>query len=378
MRREIRYPIQSSPTHKSSSSLRFEDAHTDLIRLRFDSKRRIANVFIVLERSSKTRDYEAMCRTCECLGVQNVWILEHPPPRKLEECESAAERSLLEETFTLPRAGFGIFKKARKFLTVRYFRSAGDFVDACKEEGLEIWCTHGLRRDEYNFDFAEAYGVSASIWGGSDNDGDGSPIVSVQDLTAADLPERVAVVFCMDANGFAREVASAATTHVRYRTSPAMAASVSLNPTVTGALVTNRLADLKRRRVRSGDPTGAGGPLAAASAVVRGILRALGLGNEPKPSVSAAGGRSTVRGDLGRAAKRKLRERWYNALARNEMKRLEYMEFVDRPPKPFGDLRPPEVFRKPRIDPEIAKRIKVREQQAGFTLSEDPAGCDGN
>ena len=110
-----------------------------MIRLRFDSKRRIANVFIVLERSSKTRDYEAMCRTCECLGVQNVWILEHPPPRKLEECESAAERSLLEETFTLPRAGFGIFKKARKFLTVRYFRSAGDFVDA-------IWKTNDALR----------------------------------------------------------------------------------------------------------------------------------------------------------------------------------------------------------------------------------------
>lgn len=54
--------------------------------------RRLQNVVVVLERSSSTRHYEAVCRTCECLGVQNVWCLEHPPPQQLEKCETEQVR----------------------------------------------------------------------------------------------------------------------------------------------------------------------------------------------------------------------------------------------------------------------------------------------
>ena len=113
----------------------------------FLEPRRLKDVVVVLERSSTARHYEAVCRTCECLGVQNVWILEHPPPRKLEECPTREAAEKLEESFKLPKPGSGIFKKARKFLSVRHFNRTRDLMDACKEEGLDVSVRHNIEKD---------------------------------------------------------------------------------------------------------------------------------------------------------------------------------------------------------------------------------------
>ena len=51
-------------------------------------QRRIKDVIVVLGRSSPTRDCEAVVRTCECLGTQRVWLLEHPPPEDAAKCKT--------------------------------------------------------------------------------------------------------------------------------------------------------------------------------------------------------------------------------------------------------------------------------------------------
>ena len=83
-----------------------------------------------------------MCRTCECLGLQNVWILDHPPPEQVERCETSEDLASLEKTFALPNSGKGICK-VMKYLTWRRFRSIAAFHEECKQQKLEVRLREG-------------------------------------------------------------------------------------------------------------------------------------------------------------------------------------------------------------------------------------------
>ncbi|QDZ21685.1 hypothetical protein HOP50_06g42280 [Chloropicon primus] len=318
-------------------------------------QRRLKDVVVVLGRSSTARHYEAVCRTCECLGVQNVWILEHPPPRKLEECPTREAAEQLEESFQLPNAGSGIFKKARKFLSVRRFKRTRDLMDACKEEGLDVWCVHGLAREEYSFDFAEAYGCEDLFEGHGGGESSRS-LRRLQGMAPRDVPKRVALVFCTDENGFSRELMEGCAEHVTYETK----AGTSLHISVSSALVIHRVIHLKRQKGPGVLQRVLGWVAGGAHGGDRGEYRYT-------YAFSERDWEEMHKGDLDEGTKLELRRKWFKLLAKTEVRNEEYCKYLKNPVKPFGDLRHPNQFREARIPPKMQKRLAAREEKAGFT-----------
>lgn len=224
---------------------------------------------------------------------------------------------------------------------MRRFKHSSDFLATCESENLEVWCAHSLARDEYNFDYVGAYGCEDVI----------RDMSRVQDLGPRDVPRRVALVFCMDENGFSREVIRRSSRHLTYGTG----SGVSLDISVGAALVIHRVIHLKRQK-RDGLRD-------------RIVDLATGRGREDfKYVYSFPEGKldRMHRGDLDGKALVQLRERWFRILAKTEYRHEEYKKYIRRPLEPFGDLRPPDQFRQGRICPRIKKRNAAREQQAGF------------
>ena len=158
---------RSATATGDADTLDLDDGSAENRRLRRAEtvlQRRVGSVVVVLERSTATRDYEAIVRTVECLGIQNVVLIEHPEP-------AAADGSAGPSTTTLPSAGHGIFKKASRYLTLVRYDSASAFVRAAKKDGLAIWLVHCSSR-------------------GSSPGARTSDSVSVQSLARGAIPKR--------------------------------------------------------------------------------------------------------------------------------------------------------------------------------------------
>lgn len=85
--------------------------------------RRTTRISLVLDRCYDIHNIQAVLRTAECLGVQNVWIVEPVETRG-------------EMKATNPSTKGNHF-----FLTIRRFKTSIECVDALKAEGIKIWVT---------------------------------------------------------------------------------------------------------------------------------------------------------------------------------------------------------------------------------------------
>jgi tRNA(Leu) C34 or U34 (ribose-2'-O)-methylase TrmL len=63
-----------------------------------------------------------------------------------------------------------------------------------------------------------------------------------------------------------------------------------------------------------------------------------------------------ARGDLGEAERASLRAQWYERLARSEEQRAAHAAWLDAPPEPEPDTRPPDELRRPRMKKRIARK----------------------
>lgn len=142
-------------------------------------RRRCTRIVAVLERCSENRNHEAVLRTCECLGVQHVWIVEpsekkKPNGRNLDANQKAEKQCKREKLTGL--AGIGVAKQAYRWLTVKSFQSTSDCISALQDGGYEIWATD----------------VS-------------SVAECLETATLEPLPKRIAVVFGREATGVSPE-----------------------------------------------------------------------------------------------------------------------------------------------------------------------------
>ena len=157
--------------------------------------------------------------------------------------------------------------------------------------------------------------------------GAGGAMVQVQSLRPKDVPRRVALVFCMDENGFAREVVEASSKHIAYRTT----SGISLHISVSAALVAHRVCHLKKIDRRNRRRT----------SVLRRALDWVTLREPKEPlrsytySFSEEDSRELQRGDLDARSALDLRRRWFSLLAKGrEYKSQEYEQYLLRPPEP--------------------------------------------
>jgi len=181
-------------------------------------------------------------------------------------------------------------------------------------------------------------------------------VTKVQDLRCGDLlplRRKIALVICVDRNGFERSVLQACSRHLAYGTA---APDVSLSPSIAAALVINRVAHLRRQCHRDRP---------SFLDRIRGA-RGDGQGGTFTYTHSREDASALFQGNLDKETAMKLRKKWIGHLARNNPTKQElYGKYVARPVQPFGDLRPPEAFRKPRIPPNFSKKISKTTEDEG-------------
>lgn len=72
--------------------------------------RRTRRLVVVLEKSRESRDHEALLRTCECLGIQHVFIIVHAGEQVSRQAVPA--KKLRAKDRRGPWVGSGILKKS--------------------------------------------------------------------------------------------------------------------------------------------------------------------------------------------------------------------------------------------------------------------------
>lgn len=107
-------------------------------------RRRCTRIVAVLERCSESRNHEAVLRTCECLGVQHVWIVEPSEKKKPNgrnpDSKQKEDKKCKREKLT-GLAGIGVARQTYRWLTVKSFQTTSDCISALKDGGYDIWAT---------------------------------------------------------------------------------------------------------------------------------------------------------------------------------------------------------------------------------------------
>ncbi len=155
---------------------------------------RTSRIVLVMERPWNDDNVMAVLRTAESFGVQHVWMIRHPGKRAREK----SHRS--------------VTKGSHLWLTRRTFHSVDEFLDAAREDGLQIWAT----------DLAP----------GADALDDPSVL--------RPFPERVAVVVGQELQGVAPKILAAADRRIFV---PMRGFTESFNLSVAAALVLQRCFD---------------------------------------------------------------------------------------------------------------------------------------
>eukprot|EP00928_Gymnodinium_smaydae_P048435 TRINITY_DN32385_c0_g1_i1.p1 TRINITY_DN32385_c0_g1~~TRINITY_DN32385_c0_g1_i1.p1 ORF type:complete len:565 (-),score=150.73 TRINITY_DN32385_c0_g1_i1:83-1777(-) len=132
-------------------------------------QRRTSRLIVVLEPTLDARDHSAVLRTCECLGVQHVWLVQEAEVRRGKgTVKQRARRQRREAELAAMRAAMGgagaekdaevspsdptgdaaaetlptskVSRQATEWLTVRTFASSADCAEALKEEtDIDVW-----------------------------------------------------------------------------------------------------------------------------------------------------------------------------------------------------------------------------------------------
>lgn len=306
--------------HEGQAPRRLRKAETVL-------RRRTSRIIVVLEGSYDLHNQAAVCRTCDCLGIQNVWIVgghrvsseeapklpkQHPPTRRARQ-----EAALRRENEAVMRARVGelcgggsamvhaasseasearrrpdglsrkIAKEAGEWLTLRQFDSSAECIGALRASQYEVWVTALSQH---------AIALDAAV------------------LHVPPSPTKVAVVFGREADGVSAEMVAAADKLVYF---PLHGFSESLNLSVSAALI------------------------------LQTIL-------QKEPSLRSA------MSDEDRAS---LRREWFVRLAKSPEQRDIFPRWAgaDTPPEPFDDLRRADETRAAgdnRIPPKIRRKLQ--------------------
>lgn len=179
-------PSSEAPPHGVEAPRRLRRAEHIL-------SQRTGRILLVLERCIDNLNQHAILRTAECLGVQNVWLVNPPDQRKKNEG--------LNRNVTM---------KADDWLTIRTFHTTRECIDALREDRREIWATDLC---------AEAVCLDESAGG-------------------LELPQRVAIIAGREGDGVSEEMLKEADRRVYL---PMYGFTDSFNLSVAMALLVQRL-----------------------------------------------------------------------------------------------------------------------------------------
>lgn len=206
-----------------------------LLRAECILSKRTSRFLLVIETIQDANNYQALLRTADSFGVQNVWIVESGIPRKHEQkqthvdavSEASAAAAAAAASSPSPEAGASssalaavsshdttgtVSMAAGRWLTLRRFTSTADCIAALRADGREIWVT-ALSQGCVPFDSAHCH----------------------------PLPDRLAIVLGRELDGVSQEMIAAASRAVFLKMS---GFSESFNVSVAGALALQRLFDL--------------------------------------------------------------------------------------------------------------------------------------
>jgi len=236
-----------------------------LLRAEAVLARRTSRLLLVLETLQDANNYAALLRTADSFGIQHVWVViessnkmknedraraehdeenggaedddddvdadvqaaqeasagqfgssttapskPHAMPKKME----ASERRRLDTTGTITMG-------AGRWLSLRYFTSTCDCIDALRADGRDIWVST-LRNDAQVFD---------------------------RHFPASAIPDKVALVVGREIDGVSPEFCEAASRAIFL---PMIGFSESFNVSVAGALLCQRMMDLLPNDARFG------------------------------------------------------------------------------------------------------------------------------
>lgn len=142
-----------------------------------------------------------MLRTCECLGIQNVWLIG--PTTEASVPEASIPNSPAGSRSPSRASGESPVRDPACWLSLRRFQSGSECVSALREDQREIWATDLSQTAERLDLVLQQCGVSGRESGGTVNGG--SNEISSQ------MPARLAVVLGgSEAEGVSRELLVAA------------------------------------------------------------------------------------------------------------------------------------------------------------------------
>ena len=175
-----------------------EDSPERLRRAEAVLARRTGRVVLVLEQPWNDKNVQAVLRTAESFGVQNIWTVRHPQG--------------------LRRVKRAVTGGGHDWLSLRSFEDTDELLAALREVGCAIWATD----------------LSPSA----------EPVVSAADLQP--VPERVALVVGREVDGVSEALLAAADRRLYL---PMKGFTESFNLSVASALLLQRLFDADPRLV---------------------------------------------------------------------------------------------------------------------------------
>ena len=202
-----------------------------LLRAECILSKRTSRFLLVVETIQDANNYQALLRTADSFGIQNVWIVESGVPRKHEDKQThvdavsettaaAASSSNRGASFSPPAPAPAVSSHdttgtvsmaAGRWLTIRRFTSTAECIAALREDRREIWVT----------------ALSSGC-------------VKLDRQHCHPLPQRLAIVLGRELDGVSQEMISAADRAVFL---PMVGFSESFNVSVAGALALQRLFD---------------------------------------------------------------------------------------------------------------------------------------
>jgi len=171
---------------------------------------RTTRFLLVIERSYDLHNQYAVLRTAECLGIQNVWMVESPA----QKVKKLPTQSHLEVNHKIAR-------QSANWLSIRTFNTTTECIKALREDNREIWVTDLSQLAVDMTALKEQFQKSD----GNDNDNSG-------------FPKRLAIVIGRETDGASQEILDAADLRVYL---PIFGFTESLNLSVATAMVLQTL-----------------------------------------------------------------------------------------------------------------------------------------
>jgi tRNA G18 (ribose-2'-O)-methylase SpoU len=305
---------------------------------------------LVLERCTSTRNYTAVIRTAECMGIQNVWVVHPPNPakNKLQPSGENAEeggnggregrkargrREKWVEDEEEVEVHMAYARQAMRWLHIRVFRTTAECVAALRGEGEEgeedgaqngkftVWATD-LSQGAHSLDYLLPSHAPLPA----------SAADAQKYFQVPPAPGRLAIVMGTESTGVTAELLAAADRRVYLQM---RGFADSLNLSVAAALVLQKVLGAMHGSIaigQSGDAGADGSAGAAGADDADGAAGADGADVDGDIVSSIVDGA----GDATPAQRQALRREWYPLLARSAAERACFVGRLDT-----GDIPPP-------------------------------------